>query len=1815
MSVEGDEIQASLKVWREGLVGLTRANRLIKFNAPRTSSLRFDEPDSDSILAMIEASRSVRVFGEDDSSDIDEDEAFADVPAVLPANSIRVARPHKDVGSVLRNLMRRANTEYIDKGLSVLYVAFGILRWEDVDGTAMTSPLVLVPVTLIADGPKGTPRIASSEEEAVINPALALRLRDFNVELPVLDDGVEFTITAVLGRIRDALEASLSSKKWEMSTEVHISTFSFSKEAMYKDLLDNEAAILDHPIVRALATSDPRKQTDAFHFDATDPAEIDRVAPPESTPLVLDADSSQRSAVHAAVAGKSFVMDGPPGTGKSQTIANMIGALLHAGKTVLFVSEKMAALDVVRNRLTDVGLGTYLLELHSHKASRREVATQLVTALNTVAQPGAGLDGVTLDNAQEQRTQLNKYAAAMNRPREPFRRSLHDVIGQLALLSRAPIAPSPSTPPRQLSFEQLVKLPGLLSKLSRSWRPVKEGSSFLWRDATDRTSLEVRLSRAKTSLDRLSSISEFSRELADALNLVRLDDLAAVASILDGHHGKVPVDSIASLLTIDDYSAVTQARDELTRTHDALAQTEANLSSAFGVEVEQLPEAHVDPELWNPTTGVHEPLGLSGARAPELHALISYCERHSSALAAKLAEASRIASAIGIGEIDTYRDLERLVEVIKIRDEVPRLPRSWMDKTGADAAEALLSLASTKLRDLSTAEGQARSTYTDEALSAPLADLEDRFSNLHTGLKKLSGAYRSDKRAVAALLVDAATVKDGIAQLSHAVRWANAAREFTVVDSEAGKILGDTWDGRASDIDEISRQLEAARRLAGLFPEGIPAPVASEFCDRDADRTVSELCGEIASVLDAWRGSLSLDSPFTAPASLVTLPVRQSIEWLDAHRAKAVAVLAVVTPVDTAIGRECGVLTVVDVIAARDAVVAARTEHERARSDFRFAFPDAYEAAQGALDRLPGLIDHAAVLRDLSGGALSDSQIDAIRASRPNPVLGAHVETWIGARDAILDAFAPGRRDELRREMDTPADALALLDALEYDSTGQDEWFAYLDCVDAVQAYGLGQALDFCISERFDADTVPPVLNRSLLRAWVDGEYLDDDDLRPALGPDRDALVESYRELDRQLIAHASATIIRAANTRRPANTSIGEPAVIQREGLKQKRHIPVRDLIDIARTTVQAIKPVFMMSPLAVSQYLPSDLKFDVVIFDEASQVTPADAVNCVYRGRALILAGDDKQLPPTSFFDRIVDDESLEEETDAKDFQSVLELAKASGAFNNLGLRWHYRSRHEDLIAFSNYKFYEGKLITYPSAVAEGDNVGVKFFHAHGTYRRGGGADNPLEAQKVAERVIEHYTTRPDLTLGVVTFSVAQADAVQAALDEARQAHRDLDGYFDVSDRLDGFFIRSLESVQGDERDVIIFSIGYGPDEAGKITTNFGVLNKDKGWRRLNVGITRARQRVEVVASLRGANIPPSTNESVEHLRSYLEYAERGKPTLALQFGDTDLGPESPFEESVIKTITAWGYKVQAQVGAAGYRIDIGVRDPAQPGRYALAVECDGYQYHSAPAARDRDRLRDEILTGLGWRMHRIWGTAWYRNRPREEERLRAAIETAIAEVDTPIDLSRFAVERPAITHEAVDEDAEWRWVSEYETSRPHRLPHWVDPGDPDDYLYLVDGLTSLAEVEGPIHLEVALERLRDWWSIGRVSARMRSNIVSAIGYSDLSFEDDFLDIADREVRAVRARGAISTRKAEHVHLDELGLAVHMLVRDAGGAPRDEVVTTVARVFGWARTSAAMERRISDAVDAVVHAGLVSEQEGNLRVSEGSAAPSERG
>jgi len=1783
------EFQAALKTWRDGLVGLTRSNRLIKFNAPKGSSIHIDSPDPDVVLSRIASGlpQSFRGIVEADDG--------TPIPA-SPAGFLCSPRADAELGPVLRNLMRRAQAEFLDRGLAVLYLAFGLLHWKDVDDTQMVSPVLLVPVTLLPEGPKGVPKVTEGEDDTVVNPALALRLKEFGIELPTMDQLDGLSVGEVLEEVQDALSKVPDFTGWDLRVTTYLSTFSFSKEAMFKDLQENETEILDHPIVRALATSDPTEQSSEFQFDAIDPADIERVAPPELTPQVLDADSSQRAAIAAALAGRSFVMDGPPGTGKSQTIANMIGALMHEGKTVLFVSEKMAALDVVRNRLTDAGLGNYLLELHSHKASRKEVATELLRSLDNVTRPPGGLDPLSREAVKDRRLKLNGYAGAMNETREPLNRSLHSVLGALALLSEVPSAPLPDVDPSQLSQTDFIAVQEVSAGLARAWRPAEQGASFLWRDATDESSLDIRLYQAEQALLQLQGAADLNAELCAAFGLHKPSDAPLLIALLSHQHIGPATDMLESWLTSHDWDRIATSRAALGEQINDIHAAERDVSTLAGVSWSELPTTAAIAASPPPVAASPSPIKLEDLSCTDLLSTAADFEGAALSLFESRAALTGLAASLGLAEVSAFRDADQVLRLVDLQGSGLQLDRRWMTRSGLTAGQMAAQVLQHQNLALDVAEARASTTFTAEALKAPLSDLQDRFTNLHKGLRKLSGNYRADKRVVAGLLTSATDINEGIRRLSEAITWGETTQTYEDAVATHAAALGSHWKGRDTDFDTLNAAMAVAEEVVDTLGDRVSPALATFLCSGEPAEAQASIADAVRTTFTQWRSTLAPAPSLSGRPELLAGAIGAAADWLIAHVQPMRQAADRITAYEDATGLQHTLAEVNTLVLLTDHARRTHTAMTDSEQHYREAFGEHFDFGGTNLKKLDAGLSKAENLRTLVRRALSIGQIKALADSNFIENLEASHDKWTKARNRVLAAFAPSRRDELAEEFDDELLGVEFINELRADTIGQQEWFEYQRAREALATRGLETAVDFCVDQRLDRAAVPKVLQRALLRGWADALINKDSRLRPELASDREALVTEYRNLDRQLIASSVADIIRQANTRRPANTSIGEPGVIRREGIKKRKHLPVRDLVGRTRTTSMAIKPVFMMSPLAVSQYLPSEMSFDVVIFDEASQVTPGDAINCIYRGKALILAGDDKQLPPTSFFERAEDDDA-DKTTDVKDFQSVLELAKASGAFTNLGLRWHYRSRHEDLIAFSNYKFYEGKLVTYPSAHSEGDDVGVAFFNAHGTYRRGGGADNPGEARKVAERVIEHFTNRPGLTLGVVTFSVAQADAVVDAIDEARGDRRDLDRYFDKEDRLNGFFVRSLESVQGDERDVIIFSVGYGPDEAGKVTTNFGVLNKDRGWRRLNVGITRARQRVEVIASMTAGLIPPSVNENVEYLRNYLDYAEQGKGTLAIPYSSTGLEPESPFEESVIKAVQGWGYIVEPQVGAAGFRIDMGIRHPAFPGMFAIGIECDGYQYHSAPAARDRDRLRDEVLTGLGWTLHRIWGTAWYRNRAQEETRLRQAIEAAVEAPQTGRTKRVQEIDRPVVETVEAETASTPTWTSDYVLAARERLPHWVDPGESGNHLHMVTSLTALVETEGPVHIELIHERVRTWWTIGRVGSNIRRNIDLAILRGPVTREGDFIDLPGRAIDRVRTPGDEAiVRKADHIHVGEIGLAVELLIRDVGAAERTEIVQQVARVFGWSRTGTLVDRRINEAVDRVVATGRIA-------------------
>jgi very-short-patch-repair endonuclease len=479
------------------------------------------------------------------------------------------------------------------------------------------------------------------------------------------------------------------------------------------------------------------------------------------------------------------------------------------------------------------------------------------------------------------------------------------------------------------------------------------------------------------------------------------------------------------------------------------------------------------------------------------------------------------------------------------------------------------------------------------------------------------------------------------------------------------------------------------------------------------------------------------------------------------------------------------------------------------------------------------------------------------------------------------------------------------------------------------------------------------------------------------------------------------------AGAKPPRGSGVGrkstwtEMALIENEVSKKQKFISVRDLTQRAGNALIELKPCWMMSPLAVAQYVPKgSVQFDLCIIDEASQMPPESAIGALLRCDQAVVVGDTNQLPPSSFFKTLIEDEDADDDENVLS-ESVLELA--NGAFRPARrLRWHYRSQHSALIKFSNRLVYDDDLVVFPSATESMSHMGVEFRAVQGRYKAG---TNPIEAKSVVEAIIEFMQRDPDRSLGVVTLNQKQRDLIteefEYVIANNRAVQRYVDAWEERNDGLEYFFIKNLENVQGDERDVIFIGTVYGAEEPGaRVMQRFGPINGLAGKRRLNVLFTRAKQKIVTFSSMTAADIEADehSNAGTYMLKRWLEFSASG----GLDAGDeTDREPDSDFEVFVIDQIRAMGCKPVPQVGVAGYFVDIGIRHPEWPHGFILGVECDGATYHSAKSARDRDRLRQEVLEKLGWRLHRIWSTDWFNNPRQESEKLRRIISERLTEL----------------------------------------------------------------------------------------------------------------------------------------------------------------------------------------------------------------------
>ncbi len=1667
MSPHRTTAKNALESLRQRLLDLTGRNRLLHFRHTKKGSLRIIDELPDQLTETLLAGTAMRFqavpeptkkklvearYFEIDESTGEEkrlrDDPSAkewaeqlnfqtsyEVPTAMTDNrhsdkAIQTLFYPYELEARLKNIRQTAESAIQEMGTNILYLAFGFLEWFEHDnGEPCIAPLFLIPVRLERgrlnqDTRTYEYKIAYSEEDIMPNLSLKEKLRvDFAMALPELNENT--SPEKYFEEVLDLIQKNKPS--WKLRRHITLALLNFSKLLMYLDLDPSRwpkyANILDHPIVMQLLSGGENEDS-SFGKEYS----IDEVKDIHNKyPLVDDADSSQHSALIDAVKGKNLVIEGPPGTGKSQTITNLIAAAMAQEKKVLFVAEKLAALEVVHRRLNNVGLGDFCLELHSHKSQKQQIIENISLRLDNKGNYPHPKDiEFDITRYEKLKTDLNNHAKRINRSWKNTGKSPHQIFMSAARYRKAVDVNPSILHPEGLDGDSLnptrhKHIEDQVEKYHKFYRHIIEqlnGDTELQQhpwygvhniQISDHYSVVEALNAWQGSLINLiDKKKEYAQWLgcepsgiANNLNEVIsfLDDMEKL-TFLNG-------DEILDRLPI--------LRGDVLESTQRYLQLFERIQSIYTKLTEK-----VDSKILQHPSGFYD-LIEGGKQIKRL-----------------------VHPQIKLGTLATT--IDKLKEIQKQLDELHKPLRKIQNDLGGNLAHYLLPTKEgltefNRLIDLVTRLKPFHWKYRDERfnddeLDDLLPKLRDELETVHKLRDELQGVFRIDALpSYGELRQIGETINSGgifrwfkpdwraarrkiiRMAVNHQVKFSSlialleTAEEFSQKrpkldeNSQYQNALGKHMKGLDTDLATLESLRDWYKKIRQQYGVGFgpkvalgdtilslpmeTARVVRSLSEQGVRTQISSLLDDLVNIREVFAPFSDLQSDSAILAGEESVICRLLLSLNESYRRCAPLMQ------DKAIS-----------IAELTGHINLLFSLEQTISEWRDTDCD-NEIFQGQLGLEPGLeADNTTSLSTLRNTLVVAASIDdastnvniqrKIYAEPENSTFdtlkrfGEQLKELVGAQKEQYVAFEQKTgldKDEWVTTSGGDFDGLISKNTRALDSDDLQGWIDYVRTRKQIVKMGLTKLIEAveqrsidiqCIEDAYKAG-VFDVLAREILHE------------KPELGQFSSRLQESiqdkFRKYDSELkklqclkiackidqmevpIGHRGALVSKHTDRH-----------LLQHERTKRKRHLPIRKLLDKAGKALVALKPCFMMGPMSVAQYLaPGRIEFDLVIMDEASQIKPQDALGAIARGKQLVVVGDSKQLPPTSFFDRVIDDEE-EDPTAIEESESILDATLP--IFSKRRLRWHYRSKHESLIKFSNHSFYNNDLVLFPSPIKDSDNYGVQIKPVRGCFIN---RKNIEEVKYISEAVRGHLMKKPEESLGVVAMNLQQRRAIEDAIEMLAKDDNEFQACYENNlQSEEPLFIKNLESVQGDEREVIFISMTYGPQTyGGRVPQRFGPINSETGWRRLNVLLTRAKKNMRVFTSMVSDDIvvDAQSRRGVCELRNFLLFCETGRLPQRVE-RETGRSPDSDFEIAVMEALRDEGFEGEPQVGAAGYFIDVAVIDPGNPGRFLMGIECDGAIYHSAKSARDRDQLRQKILEEQGWKIRRIWSTDWFKN-----------------------------------------------------------------------------------------------------------------------------------------------------------------------------------------------------------------------------------------
>lgn len=1494
---------------------------------------------------------------------------------------------------LLNKLLQDSKLAEQEMGLSTLYLAIGFLEWYESDSSDKKSyaPLLLLPISLTKRTVHGRNEfdVSLREGEAETNLSLSKLLEENHSgrQLPKYEDEDEagISIAEYFARVEKCIDGL---KRWSLHPWLVIGHFAFGRFAMYSDLeIDNWGSVGQHAIVGALLHGaekdrDPNAALNVPPDYEIDNPEVERIAPL----LIQDADASQHSALIDVMKGSNLVIQGPPGTGKSQTITNIIANALWAGKKILFLAEKRAALEVVKRRLDRAGLGDFCLELHSDRSAPKNV----IEALKKRAERGVARQEASFQikvksdpDWIEARDQISAYVSALHNcshgSETPFSAiwqtirktskfaELKSFINEVRLPERI-LGPDTNSDELLRSVARFAESAKQFENIHGSY----ETSSWIDRDLRLRSSSEAQrfLITIKQYQDALSEkihLFETMPELrrCNHRQLERLITDLLARPVSPRSKDFIIVDQVGTNLIPRLASGMRELSSLMNEI--ALDPQTSTLSSAL---LEQAKETTHDKVL--------QALGADSYEIIRSKLAARIQELQSSLL--ELRSLLQISTALCPGITPSIVDAVCIMHAIKMISSFTDDDFSLITRFEA-VDEVYINRCEESALAISVGKTHWQTKLTidrsgdNEATSKVEHVLKIRSGSTLEKIKwRLTGRISSAEKEIEEIGFRKDTSSD---ELKAFVSFTRSYKSF-VGDEKAKNAFGSEWNDlqtnfqkiktAKSQAHQIKMQLARSANAEKIYEELILKTPSEMRVLNTFDLTIPETeigwlsrglaseINKIESELRQYEIAISLVnddliSTGVSPArALRAFQLRQSVDRLGEKNSDLMRDFPHIrVDLDDLPHLEA----CVDWIFSVSALPVSDEQKKKLTSR------NGLEVAQALLVGLKAICANADSLHQLQGTLVSTGldDLDVL----PENEKDNYLTTVLSDQESLIDFII---LKEQRASLEEQGLSRILI---RFEETGAD--------------YNL----------------LPEVFDTILAKARA--EYaIASETLSKFNGAKLDRYRQLFVERDKDKLVRDRKTISSRLLVKVPPTGSQSGPrrewtdmGLLANEFSKSKRFLPVRQLMGRAGNAVLELTPCIMMSPLSLAKFLkPRGMEFDLLIIDEASQMKPEDALGGMLRASQIVVVGDPKQLPPTDFFSRAETTAEDDEDVEEIDAESILELCDATFG-QRRQLKWHYRSQCESLIAFSNHAFYGDRLVTFPMSAP--DSFSIDMNRVAGQFQA---RCNPLEAIAIAEAAFRfirqqaNLSTDP-LSLGIVALNLQQKELIQEELDRLIAGDALVEEYISrCADKGEDLFVKNLENVQGDERDVIFISMTYGKNpKTGVVAQNFGPINKKQGHRRLNVLFTRARTRIELFTSFGSSDVrvQESSSEGVRILKSYLEYAEtRGRAFVQSIRGT----PDSDFEIEVAERLVQRGFKLDFQVGVSGYKIDIGIRHPDNEDIFLAGVECDGATYHSSKSARDRDRLREEVLNRLGWNLVRVWSTDWFANPDRETDKL---------------------------------------------------------------------------------------------------------------------------------------------------------------------------------------------------------------------------------